>query len=280
MKLQCAGKWLDCSRPVVMGILNTTPDSFSDGGSYFRDGKVDLSLVLKRAETMLKEGAAILDVGGESTRPGAAVVSEAEELDRVVPVVSALRAEFETLVSVDTSTPSVILESAKAGAGLINDVRALQRDGALAAASQTGLPVCLMHMQGAPDTMQNNPDYTSVVDDVEAFLTARVDACVAAGIAKEQIILDPGYGFGKTVAHNIDLLRHLDRIVDLGYPVLVGFSRKSMIGKMLGRDVDERLAGSLALAIMSAQKGAHIFRVHDVAATRDVLDMLVAVERA
>lgn len=278
MNIQCGDKSLDLTRPVVMGILNTTPDSFSDGGSYYSNGRVDLSLVLSRAEQMLRDGADILDVGGESTRPGADPVSEQEELDRVVPVVEALCRELGALVSVDTSTPAVITSSAAVGCGIINDVRALQRPGAVAAAEATGLPVCLMHMQGAPDTMQQRPQYASVLDDVSGFLDERIQVCEAAGIRKDQIILDPGFGFGKTVQHNLDLLRGLDRFVQSGFPVLVGFSRKSMIGKILGRDVSERLAGSLALAIMSAQRGAHIFRVHDVAATRDVLDMYQAVE--
>ncbi len=278
MSLDCAGKQLDLTRPIVMGILNTTPDSFSDGGSYYANGRVSLSLVLARAEKMLEEGAEILDVGGESTRPGAAVVTESEEFERVVPVVEALCREFDALVSVDTSTPSVISAAAAAGAGIINDVRALQRPGAVEAAAATGLPVCLMHMQGAPDTMQQRPVYANVVEEVATFLNERVRACADAGIRKGNIILDPGFGFGKTVEHNLELLRGLGQLVGTGHPLLVGFSRKSMIGKILGRDVEERLAGSLALAIMAAQRGAHIFRVHDVAATRDMLDMYHAVE--
>lgn len=269
---------LDLSQPRVMGVLNTTPDSFSDGGSYYRDGRLSLDRVLKRAHQMLNEGADILDVGGESTRPGAEPVGEAEELDRVIPAVEALVNELGALVSVDTSSPAVIRESAKAGAGLINDVRALQRDGALAAAAHTKLPVCLMHMQGQPDTMQQRPVYDDPVEEVKAFLLERVEACARAGIDKERLLLDPGFGFGKTLEHNLALLRRLNEFEALGYPVLVGLSRKSMLGKLLGRDVSERLPGSLALAMASAERGARIIRVHDVAATRDVLDVLAALD--
>jgi dihydropteroate synthase len=226
---------------------------------------------------MLAEGAQIIDVGGESTRPGAATVSEQEELDRVAPVVEVLVDKLGALVSVDTSTASVITESAKKGAGLINDVRALQRDGALLAAAASGLPVCLMHMQGQPDSMQQNPQYSDVIAEVSDFLCARIAACHAQGVPSERIILDPGFGFGKTLAHNLALLRRLPELGKLGYPLLVGMSRKSMVAQLLNRPVDGRLPGSLALAMLAAERGAAIIRVHDVAATVDVLKVLAAV---
>lgn len=275
--LICGRHQLDLTRPVVMGILNTTPDSFSDGGSYYAGSALDLDLVVRRAEQMLFEGAQIIDVGGESTRPGASTVSEQEELDRVVPAVEALVDKLGALVSVDTSTASVIAESAKKGAGLINDVRALQREGALLAAASTGLPVCLMHMQGLPENMQQNPQYNDVLAEVGDFLQARIAACHAQGIPSERIILDPGFGFGKTLAHNLALLRRLPELGALGFPLLVGMSRKSMVAQLLNRSVDERLPGSLALAMLAAERGAAIIRVHDVAATVDVLKVLAAV---
>lgn len=275
--LRCGTHLLDLSQPVVMGILNTTPDSFSDGGRYYTNNQLSLDLVIRRAEQMLQQGAKIIDVGGESTRPGAPAVSEQEELDRVIPVVEAIVNQLGALVSVDTSTARVITESAKSGAGLINDVRALQRPGALEAAVAARLPVCLMHMQGEPDTMQNNPSYDDVVAQVLSFLQARTAACLAAGIAQDQILLDPGFGFGKTLAHNLALLRRLPEIARIGYPVLVGMSRKSMVAQLLGRPVDQRLAGSLALAMLAAERGAAIIRVHDVAPTADVLKVLAAV---
>lgn len=274
----CCGKHvLDLTRPVVMGILNTTPDSFSDGGSYYKNHRLSLDLALRRAEQMLVEGAQIIDVGGESTRPGAPFVSEQEELERVVPVVEAIAGQLGALVSVDTSSALVISESANHGASLINDVRALQREKALAAAAATGLPVCLMHMQGDPGTMQQNPNYNDVVEQVFGFLQARIAACQAAGIAREQILLDPGFGFGKTLAHNLALLRRLPEFARLGLPLLVGMSRKSMVAQLLGRPLEQRLAGSLALAMLAAERGAAIIRVHDVAETVDVLRVLTAV---
>ncbi len=274
--LLCGKHKLDLSRPQVMGILNTTPDSFSDGGNSYCDNRLSIDIALRRAEQMLVDGASIIDVGGESTRPGAASVSEQEELDRVVPVVDALVNKLDALVSVDTSTAKVIRESARYGAGMINDVRALLRDGALLAVAETDLPICLMHMQGQPNTMQDGPAYDDVVADVRRFLQGRIDACHAQGITRERIILDPGFGFGKTLAHNLALLQRLSEFTDLGYPLLVGMSRKSMLGQLLGRSVDERLPGSLALAILAAQRGAAIIRVHDVAATVDVLKVLSA----
>lgn len=273
MKLPCGKHTLDLTRPLVMGILNTTPDSFSDGGDYYASGALDLDLALKRAERMLAEGAAIIDIGGESTRPGAATVSEQEELDRVLPVVEAIGANLDVVISVDTSTPAVMTESAAAGAGIINDVRALERPDALDAAAATGLPVCLMHMQGQPGSMQRRPHYHDVVAEVGAYLLERLAACEAAGITREKVIFDPGFGFGKNDEHNLALLRNLDQLAPSDIPILVGMSRKSMLGRLLQREVSERLPGSLTLALLAAQRGAKIVRVHDVAATVDVLKM-------
>jgi len=279
MQLGCGSASLDLNQPVVMGILNTTPDSFSDGGHCYRDGKLDLDLAVRRAQQMLDEGAGIIDVGGESTRPGALVVSEQQELERVVPVVEALVRELGAVVSVDTSNASDIRESAKVGAGIINDIRALQRDGALEAAAATGLPVCLMHMQGEPDTMQKAPAYEKdVLESVVDFLRERIATCNTAGITNERILLDPGFGFGKTLDHNLQLLARLGEMAKLGFPLLVGLSRKSMLGALLQRDVNERLPGSLALAIAAAERGASIIRVHDVAATVDALRVMSAVQ--
>lgn len=273
MHLTCGNHTLDLTRPAVMGILNTTPDSFSDGGNYYAGDRLDLDLALKRAEQMLAEGAAIIDVGGESTRPGAAPVSEQEELDRVVPVVEAIVSRLGAIVSVDTSTPAVIAESAAAGAGMINDVRALERPGALEAVAQADLPVCVMHMQGQPGTMQRDPHYDDVVAEVGAYLLQRLRACEDAGIPRGRLVFDPGFGFGKNDAHHLALMRNLPQLAPSDIPLLVGVSRKSMIGRLLDRDVKDRLPGSLALAILSAQRGAKILRVHDVAATVDVLKM-------
>jgi dihydropteroate synthase len=261
-----------------MGVLNTTPDSFSDGGQVYRDGRLDPDLALRRASTMAEAGARIIDVGGESTRPGAEPVSLQEEMDRVLPVVERIAANVDVVISVDSSSPAVMREAAARGAGLINDVRALTREGALDAARETGLPVCLMHMQGAPRTMQQSPDYADVVAEVAAFLESRAEACVAAGIARCALLLDPGFGFGKSLAHNLDLLAGLPRLRALGYPLLVGLSRKSMIGKLLGREVSDRVPASLALALLATQRGASVIRVHDVTETADVLAVLEAVE--
>ncbi|WGL16263.1 dihydropteroate synthase [Microbulbifer bruguierae] len=279
MKLTCGKRTLDLSRPQVMGILNTTPDSFSDGGSYYAEGGLDLDLVLRRAEQICEEGATLIDIGGESTRPGAAAVSEQQELDRVVPAVEAISLRMDVVISVDTSTPAVMQASAAAGAGLINDVRALTRPGALEAAAATGLPVCVMHMQGEPGSMQSSPEYTDVVAEVRAYLDGRLAACEAAGIPRASVIYDPGFGFGKNDAHNLALLRHLPDLAPADLPLLVGLSRKSMIGRLLDRTVDERLPGSLALAMLAAQRGAGIIRVHDVAATVDVLKLQQLVDR-
>lgn len=271
--LQCGKYRLDLSVPHVMGILNATPDSFSDGGQY---NTLDASL--SRAEAMLEAGASILDVGGESTRPGAQSVTPQQELDRVAPLVEALVTRFDCIVSVDTSTPQVMTETAVLGAGLLNDVRSLQREGALQAAAQTGLPVCLMHMRGEPQTMQDAPHYADVAAEVTQFLQQRVDECVAAGIGRERILLDPGFGFAKNLKHNLELFQRMPELHALGLPLLVGVSRKSMIGQVLDKPVDERLYGSLTLAVMALERGAKIIRVHDVVQTMDALKLFQAVQ--
>lgn len=273
MHLPCGDKTLDLSKPKIMGILNATRDSFSDGGSYFNEGKLNIDCALSRVEQMLQEGADIIDVGGESTRPGADVVSLDEELRRVVPLVEAIKKRFDCVVSVDTSSPQVMLQVQMAGAGMINDVRALQREGAVQAAAETGLPICLMHMQGEPQTMQKNPQYSDVVVDVVAFLKQKIEVCVAAGIKINRLVVDPGFGFGKTLEHNIELMQKLGSLDVLQCPILVGVSRKSMIDKWLHRSVDQRLPGSLALALLALQRGAKIIRVHDVSATADILNI-------
>ena len=272
--LKCGSKTLDLSGPSVMGIVNVTPDSFSDGGELYANAQLDLSKTLKVIEKMLADGADIIDIGGESTRPGAAKVGTQQELDRVVPVLEAVVARFDALVSVDTSTPQVIIEAANKGASLFNDVRALSRQGALAAAAQAKLPVCLMHMQNQPKTMQVEPSYTDVVAEVLAFLAERKANCIDAGIDSKNIILDPGFGFGKTLAHNLTLFNAIEQFVATGHPVLVGVSRKSMIGQMLGLEhTDQRLMGSVALALLAAQRGAAILRVHDVLETKQTLNV-------
>lgn len=265
-----------------MGVLNVTPDSFYDGGSYCDSEHLLMDKIVSSAANMVAQGAAIIDIGGESTRPGASPVSIQEECDRVLPVVERLGQEVDVVLSVDTSTPEVMTGAAGLGVGIINDVRALERPGALEAAIATQLPICLMHMQGTPATMQDNPHYADASRDVREYLQARVNAvlagAVAAGLSAPQLLLDPGFGFGKTDEHNLALLRGLAELQVLGYPLLVGFSRKSMIGRLLGREPDERLAGSLALAMLSVQRGASIVRVHDVAETRDVLKLLQIIE--
>jgi len=273
-KIQCGRFELDLKRPQVMGVLNVTPDSFSDGGDFFCK-----DVALRQAERMINDGAAIIDVGGESTRPGAVSVSVQEELERVVPVVEVIANHFPVIVSVDTSTAQVISAVAAVGAGLLNDVRALQREGALEAAVQTNLPICLMHMQGQPGSMQKNPQYKDdVVVEVGDFLRRRVDVCVAAGISKARLLLDPGFGFGKTLDHNLTLLASLERFEDFDLPLLVGLSRKSMIGAVTDNPVDQRLAGSVAAAVIAATNGAKIIRAHDVAETVDALKMVSAVK--
>jgi dihydropteroate synthase len=264
-----------------MGIVNTTPDSFSDGGALYRDGVLDLEQAFAHARRLCEEGAAILDIGGESTRPGSSPVSLQEEQDRVLPLVERVAAELDVVVSVDTSSPAVMREAAALGAGLINDVRALTREGALEAAAATGLPVCLMHMQGQPDSMQTAPLYTDVVADVRSFLAGRVAACVSAGIDSRRLLLDPGFGFGKTVAHNLQLLDRLAELSLEGLPLLVGLSRKSLIGKVIDREAtarlpQDRLPASVALAVLAVERGAAIVRAHDVVATVDALAMCAA----
>ena len=268
-----AGKRLSLDTPQVMGILNLTVDSFSDGGELLANGKPHIDLVLQRASAMVEAGAAFLDVGGESTRPGAVGVSEAEELDRVLPVLEALRARFDVVISLDTSTPALMREGGKRGAGLINDVRSLVREGALDAAHESQLPVCLMHMQGDPRTMQKAPHYEDVVGEVNAFLLERVVACEAAGIARDKLLLDPGFGFGKTLTHNLTLMHHLEQCVGLGYPTLVGVSRKRMLGEIVGKLEKDRVYAGLAAAVIAVNKGAWIIRTHDVAATADALNV-------
>ena len=257
--------------PQVMGVLNLTPDSFSDGGRFFHSEGIKVSSVVDAAAAMVAEGAHWLDIGGESTRPGAQPVSEQEELDRVLPALEALSGRFDTALSVDTSSPDLMKEAAKLGASMINDVRALQREGALEAVVDSNMAVCLMHMRGDPDSMQSKPSYESVVEEVQAFLADALNRATAAGIAEERICLDPGFGFGKTLAHNMQLLQGIDRLTNLRRPILVGFSRKSMIGKITGRDVDQRDIGTTALNMLALKSGASILRVHDVAAAIDVV---------
>ncbi|OOF44309.1 dihydropteroate synthase [Rodentibacter rarus] len=275
MKLYANNKSLDLSHPQIMGILNFTPDSFSDSGKFF-----SLDKALFQVEKMLNEGASIIDIGGESTRPMAEDVSDQEELHRVVPLVEAVRQRFDCWISVDTSKAIVMQEASKVGMDLINDIRALQAPNALKIAAELDLPVCLMHMQGQPRTMQVNPQYQNVVQEVLAFLRQRSEQCMQAGIKKEQLIWDMGFGFGKTVQHNYQLLNQLGVFCDEGYPVLAGLSRKSMIGAVLDKPVEERMVGSVAGALIAAQKGAKILRVHDVAATADALKIWQATENA
>jgi dihydropteroate synthase len=256
-----------------MGVLNVTPDSFSDGGRFLSP-----AAAIDRALQMVEEGAAIIDIGGESTRPGAHPVCAEEELRRVLPVVQRLRALSSIVISVDTSKPVVMREAAAAGAGLINDVRALSQEGALEAAASTGCAVCLMHMQGEPGTMQRAPTYVNVVKEVKAFLDERVHSCEVAGFAADQISIDPGFGFGKTLAHNLELLRHLGELSS-NLPVLAGLSRKSIVARLTGRPPEERTHGSVALAIMAVINGAKIVRVHDVAATVDAMKIVTAVQQ-
>ncbi|WP_432471106.1 dihydropteroate synthase [Amphritea sp. HPY] len=268
---------LDLTRPQVMGILNVTPDSFSDGGSLYQAQRLSVDGAIARAAEMVANGASIVDIGGESTRPGASPVSLQEEKDRVLPVVERLNAEVDVVISVDTSSPEIITEAASLGAGLINDVRALSKPGAVAAAAATGLPVCLMHMKGNPATMQDAPEYADVLDEVADFLQQRTRLCMDAGIARNQILLDPGFGFGKSLEHNLRLLNQLDQLHSLNLPLLLGTSRKSMIDHVLNRPVDQRLAGGLATVAIGMMKRAAVFRVHDVRETVDVVRMCEAV---
>ncbi len=270
--LRCGERTLDLAHPVVMGVLNLTPDSFSDGGRY-----VEPDRALARALAIEAQGAAIIDLGGESTRPGAAPVTAREELQRILPVLERLRSRTHAILSVDTSKPEVMRAVAAAGADLINDVYALRAPGALEAAAESGCAVCLMHMQGEPRTMQRSPHYRDVVGEVRAFLALRLEACRGAGIADERIVLDPGFGFGKSLEHNLTLLERLREIGVDGRPILAGLSRKASIGMLTGRPPEERVHGSVAAALIAAQNGARILRVHDVAATVDALKVLEAV---
>jgi dihydropteroate synthase len=272
MQWRCRHRVIDLTRPVVMGILNVTPDSFSDGNRY---SSVDAAL--ERAKVIAEEGAAIVDVGGESTRPGAEAVDEAIEIARVVPVIEGIAAASDIAISIDTSKPAVMAAAAAAGACIVNDVYALRAPGARAWAAASEVGVCLMHMQGEPRTMQDHPHYGDVAAEVCEFLERERNSCIEAGIAREAIVLDPGIGFGKGLAHNLTLLNELSRFAALGAPLLVGVSRKSFIGRILGRGVDERLYGGLGLAALAVMKGARIVRTHDVAATRDTIGMVSAV---
>ena len=268
-------KFLFPDRPTIMGILNVTPDSFSDGGKYYRQ-----DAALARARELIEQGADIVDIGGESTRPGADSVSVAEELDRVVPVVESIRRELDVCISIDTSTPEVMAEAATIGIDLINDVRALSRSGALGVAAEAQVGVCLMHMQGEPGTMQLDPNYQDVIAEIDTFLQQRLEACVEAGIKREHIILDPGFGFGKTPEQNLRLVNELERFSHFECPLLVGLSRKSTIRKLLGDTPEALLTGSIAGAIWAYQKGAQILRVHDVAETKWALTMASALSAA
>jgi len=258
--------------PAVMGVLNVTPDSFSDGGQF-----VDPLVALRQARSMAEEGAAIIDIGGESTRPGAESVSLGEELDRVIPVIEAVSGATDVPISIDTSKPAVMREAVAAGASMINDVSALKADGALQAAADLDVAVCLMHMKGEPRTMQESPSYTDVVAEVVDFLRDRVERCVAAGIVEGQIVVDPGFGFGKSHVHNIELLANLRQLQACGRPLLVGFSRKSTLGDLTRREVHERMPASIAAAVIAAMNGARIVRAHDVQATVDALKVVRAV---
>lgn len=273
-QLQVGTRRLSCPRPLVMGILNVTPDSFSDGGRFNT-----LDLALKHVAAMIDAGMDIVDVGGESTRPGAPVVSVEEELARIIPVISAIRREFDVAISVDTLKAAVMAEALNHGVDLINDICALRDPGALDVLADAQASVCLMHMQGTPRTMQQDPQYQNVVDDVADYLRQRVACCLQQGIARQRLILDPGFGFGKTLQHNFQLLAALSSFSADGFPVLVGMSRKSMIGQLLERPVNQRLAGSLACAVLAAERGASIIRVHDVRETVDALDVWAAVQQ-
>lgn len=275
MKLTAKTKTLDLSSPQIMGILNFTPDSFSDSGQFFQ-----LDKALVQVETMLQQGASIIDIGGESTRPMAEEVTLEQELERVIPLVEAVRQRFDCWISVDTSKALVMQEAANAGMDLINDIRALREPNALQTAVQLGLPVCIMHMQGQPRTMQLNPHYDDVVADVLKFMQQRMEQCLASGIKKENLIWDPGFGFGKSVQHNYRLLQQLSVFCEQGYPVLAGISRKSMIGAVLDKTVEQRTVGSVVAALIAAMKGACILRVHDVGETADALKIWQATMNA
>ena len=272
MSLRCGRFTLSMHRPLIMGIINVTPDSFSDGGKY-----IDSAAAIAHASQLIAEGADMLDIGGESTRPGALPVSEQDELSRVLPVIAGLM-DAGVPLSIDTQKPGVMRAVLAAGADIVNDGNALQAEGAVEAVKDSSAAVCIMHKQGDPQTMQHNPSYGNAVMEVKSFLLKRVDALVTAGIARERIVIDPGFGFGKNLEHNLDLLRHLHELCDLGLPVLAGISRKTMLGKITGAEVGDRLHASVAAAVIVAGKGAGIIRVHDVKATRDALAILGAVE--
>lgn len=287
MKLQCADKTLDLSTPQVMGILNITPDSFSDGGQFFdtnktasiskTDSPVDLEKVLQQAESMVQAGASILDIGGESTRPGAAKVSSQQEMDRVLPVLEKIK-HLPAVVSIDTSNPVLMSEAIKLGAGIINDVRALQKEGALETVANSNVAICLMHMQGDPQTMQNKPEYQkNIIEQISDFFDARIQACEQAGIRKQQLILDPGFGFGKTLEHNVELLKSFNEFEKFNLPLLAGISRKSMLGLLTEKPVTQRVAASVTAAVLAISNGAHIVRVHDVDETVDAVKVCNAV---
>ncbi|MBF0218418.1 MAG: dihydropteroate synthase [Gammaproteobacteria bacterium] len=271
--LNCGGRQLNLTTPQVMGIINVTPDSFSDGGQYQQ-----LESARRHAAAMAEAGAAMIDIGGESTRPGAAAVSLQEELDRTLPVIEAIHASCDLPISIDSSKPAVMRAAAQAGAGFINDINALQAEGALTTAAQLQLPVCLMHKQGTPHTMQQGPHYDNVVSEVQQFLAARLQAALDAGLLRQQILLDPGFGFGKSVKHNLTLMQQLATLNELGQPLLIGISRKSMLGAVLDRPVNERLYGAITLTTWALLQGAKLIRSHDVAATVDCLKMLRALQ--
>jgi dihydropteroate synthase len=275
MHWQCLHRRIDLSRPAVMGVLNVTPDSFSDGGRFLEQRSA-----LERVERMVKEGAAIIDVGGESTRPGSLAISEHEEIERVVPVIRAVAESMDVAISVDTCKPAVMRAAVEAGACIVNDITALHEESTRRWAAEAGVGVCLMHMQGEPRTMQQHPYYNDVVAEVGAFLAERREACLAAGIRADAIVLDPGLGFGKTMAHNLALLKATSRLAALSAPLLLGVSRKSFIGRVLGREVDDRMYGGLGLAAFAVGAGARIIRTHDVGATLDAVRMVSAVLEA
>jgi dihydropteroate synthase len=272
MKLHCGQFKLDLASPRVMGILNVTPDSFSDGGHFSQTDQA-----IEHAFKLIDEGADILDVGGESTRPNAIPVSLQQELNRVIPVIEALANKINIPISIDTYKPAVMRAAIDAGASIVNDVKALQEEGALDAVANSDVGVCLMHMQGTPQSMQDNPNYSDVVKDVSDFLIKRIGICEKSGIVKERILIDPGFGFGKTRAHNITLIQQLNTLTQLGFPMLVGLSRKSVLGQVTGSDVDARLHASVAAAVISVMKGANVVRVHDVKATVEALKVVTAI---
>lgn len=275
MQFMAGTEMIDLDHPVVMGVLNVTPDSFSDGGEF-----LSVEKAIARAEEMIEEGAGILDIGGESTRPGSTEVAIQEELARVLPVIENIAARFDTPVSIDTSKPEVMSVAVAAGATIINDIYALQRPGALEAAASTNAAICLMHMQGTPSTMQQNPRYECLVGEIAAFLASRLDACESAGIRRERVLIDPGFGFGKDDRHNLELLAMLDQFTDLGVPMLVGLSRKRTLRLLTGRTAEGLSAAGVAAAVIAVEKGASVVRTHDVAKTVDALRLVTAVQEA